>query len=63
MIGDGHNFVRTMASLADRGVSPDVVDDQFGRLTFTTEISRAIQHLLETTRRTAPTTSATPAIA
>ena len=48
VIGDGHNFVRTMASLADRGVSPEVVDDQFGRLTFTTEISRAIRHLLET---------------
>ena len=41
------NFVHTMASLADRGVNPEVVDDQFGRLTFTTEISRAIHHLLE----------------
>jgi dTDP-4-dehydrorhamnose 3,5-epimerase len=48
VIGDGHNFVRTMASVADRSVSPEVVDDQFGRLTFTTEISRAIHHLLET---------------
>ena len=48
VIGDGQNFVRTMASLADRGASPEVVDDQFGRLTFTTEISRAILHLLET---------------
>jgi dTDP-4-dehydrorhamnose reductase len=46
VIGDGHNFVRTMASLADRGIDPEVVDDQFGRLTFTTEISRAIVHLL-----------------
>jgi dTDP-4-dehydrorhamnose 3,5-epimerase/reductase len=46
LIGDGHNFVRTMASLADRGVSPEVVNDQFGRLTFTTEIARAIMHLL-----------------
>jgi dTDP-4-dehydrorhamnose 3,5-epimerase/reductase len=48
VIGDGHNFVRTIASLADRGVSPDIVDDQFGRLTFTTEIGRAILHLLDT---------------
>src|SRR6187431_3385137 len=48
VIGAGRNFVRTMASLADRGVSPEVVDDQFGRLTFTTEISRAILHLLDT---------------
>ena len=47
VIGDGSNFVRTMASLADRGVAPDVVDDQFGRLTFTADISRAILHLLE----------------
>ncbi len=47
VIGDGHNFVRTMASLADRGVNPEVVDDQFGRLTFTDEISRAVLHLLQ----------------
>jgi dTDP-4-dehydrorhamnose 3,5-epimerase/reductase len=47
VIGDGANFVRTMASLADRGVQPNVVDDQRGRLTFTTEITRAITHLLE----------------
>ena len=46
LIGDGRNFVRTMASLADRGLSPEVVDDQFGRLTFTSEITRAIVHLL-----------------
>ena len=47
MIGDGQNFVRTMAALADRGLNPEVVDDQFGRLTFTAEISRAIVHLLQ----------------
>jgi dTDP-4-dehydrorhamnose 3,5-epimerase/reductase len=47
VIGDGHNFVRTMATLADRGVNPEVVDDRFGRLTFTADISRAIVHLLE----------------
>jgi dTDP-4-dehydrorhamnose 3,5-epimerase/reductase len=47
VIGAGHNFVRTMASLADRGVNPEVVDDQFGRLSFTAEISRAILHLLQ----------------
>ncbi len=48
VIGDGHNFVRTMAALAARGVSPSVVDDQHGRLTFTAELARAIRHLLET---------------
>ncbi len=47
VIGDGHNFVRTMAGLAERGVSPSVVDDQHGRLTFTAELARAIRHLLD----------------
>ena len=28
VVGDGGNFVRTMAGLAERGVSPTVVDDQ-----------------------------------
>lgn len=46
VIGDGNNFVRTMERLADNDVNPDVVNDQFGRLTFTDEISRAINHLL-----------------
>jgi dTDP-4-dehydrorhamnose 3,5-epimerase len=47
VIGDGHNFVRTMLSLAERGVNPSVVDDQFGRLTFTSELARAIRYMLE----------------
>jgi dTDP-4-dehydrorhamnose 3,5-epimerase len=46
VIGDGNNFVRTMASLAERGVDPSVVGDQVGRLSFTDEIARAIDHLL-----------------
>lgn len=46
VIGDGNNFVRTMRSLADRGIDPRVVSDQVGRLTFATEIARAIEHLL-----------------
>ena len=48
VIGDGRNFVRTMLSLAERGVNPSVVNDQFGRLTFTSELARAIRHLTET---------------
>jgi dTDP-4-dehydrorhamnose reductase/dTDP-4-dehydrorhamnose 3,5-epimerase len=47
VIGAGANFVQTMAGLADRGVEPGVVHDQFGRLTFTDEIARAIAHLLD----------------
>jgi dTDP-4-dehydrorhamnose 3,5-epimerase len=48
VIGDGRNFVRTMLSLASRGVDPAVVNDQRGRLTFTSELARAIRHLIET---------------
>jgi dTDP-4-dehydrorhamnose 3,5-epimerase len=47
VIGDGRNFVRTMQALAANGASPAVVDDQVGRLTFTTELSRATRHLLD----------------
>ena len=47
VIGEGKNFVRTMQQLAADGVSPTVVDDQVGRLTFTDELSRATRHLLD----------------
>ncbi len=46
VIGDGPNFVRTMASLAARGVDPAVVDDQFGRLTVADDLARGIAHLV-----------------
>lgn len=48
VIGDGGNFVRTMQSLAERGIDPRVVGDQIGRLTFTSDIAAAIAHLVET---------------
>lgn len=48
VIGEGKNFVRTMLGLAERGISPTVVADQIGRLTFTSELVRAIDHLLGT---------------
>ncbi|THJ64955.1 NAD-dependent epimerase/dehydratase family protein [Arthrobacter echini] len=47
VIGDGDNFVRTMAKLAARGISPNVVDDQIGRLTFTPDLADAIVHLVD----------------
>lgn len=46
VIGDGNNFVRTMASLAERGIDPSVVNDQLGRLSFTDDIAAGIVHLL-----------------
>lgn len=46
VIGEGSNFVATMASLAERGIDTAVVDDQIGRLTFTTDLAAAIDHLL-----------------
>jgi dTDP-4-dehydrorhamnose reductase len=47
VVGDGHNFVRTMAGLADRGISPSVVGDQIGRPTFTADLAAGIAHLLD----------------
>ncbi len=46
VIGDGKNFVRTMLELGEKGINPSVVDDQIGRLTFTSELVRAIDYLL-----------------
>jgi dTDP-4-dehydrorhamnose 3,5-epimerase len=46
VVGEGKNFVRTMASLAERGIDPKVVADQIGRLTFTDDLARGILHLL-----------------
>ncbi|QBF46685.1 sugar nucleotide-binding protein [Janibacter limosus] len=47
VVGDGGNFVATMVRLADGGVSPSVVDDQWGRLAFADEIAAATLHLVE----------------
>jgi dTDP-4-dehydrorhamnose reductase len=49
VIGGGKNFVGIMKELADKGVSPSVVNDQVGRLTFVSTLADAIHHLLETT--------------
>lgn len=47
VIGDGKNFVTTMLGLAAKNIAPTVVADQIGRLSFTPEIARAIDHLVE----------------
>ncbi len=47
LIGEGNNFVRTMMGLAEKNISPTVVSDQAGRLTFTPALVSAIDHLLK----------------
>jgi len=47
VIGDGKNFVRTMQQLAKNGVSPSVVNDQIGRLTFADELARCVAFALD----------------
>ncbi len=54
VIGDGKNFVRTMAGLSRRCADPadslervTVVDDQLGRLTFTDQMAEGIFALLD----------------
>ena len=52
VIGEGHNFVKTMMGLSDRVARGElervtVVDDQYGRLTFTKDMADAIFHLLD----------------
>ena len=47
LIGDGPNFVRTMMGVAAKNISPTVVNDQIGRLTFTHTLVDAIEHVLK----------------
>lgn len=53
IVGEGHNFVRSMRALSNRCADIDdglnhvaVVDDQFGRLTFAEDVAAAIFYLL-----------------
>ena len=47
VVGDGHNMPKTMKNLADMRINPKVVNDQFGRLTFASEIARATKYFLD----------------
>lgn len=47
VVGQGKNFVRTMLGLGQKAISPSVVSDQVGRLTFAEELERCITHLIE----------------
>lgn len=47
VVGEGKNFVNTMKSRAETGAKSSVVNDQIGRLTFASDLARAIKHLLE----------------
>lgn len=47
LIGDGPNFVRIMMGLAEKNVSPSVVLDQVGRLTFATSLAETIDQILQ----------------
>ncbi|BBY17617.1 sugar nucleotide-binding protein [Mycolicibacterium litorale] len=47
VVGEGQNFVRTMLSLAERGIDPSVVNDQHGRLTFASDLATAIRDLID----------------
>lgn len=47
VVGDGKNFVSTMKRLAGESKQVTVVDDQVGRLTFSDDLAKAIEQLLE----------------
>ncbi|MDR1214401.1 MAG: bifunctional dTDP-4-dehydrorhamnose 3,5-epimerase family protein/NAD(P)-dependent oxidoreductase [Propionibacteriaceae bacterium] len=47
VVGDGKNFIKTMADLAACGIAPKVVGDQIGRLTHTSNLAACVKHLLE----------------
>lgn len=46
VIGEGKNFVRTMLDLGKKLDNISVINDHIGRPTFTTELVKAIDHLL-----------------
>jgi dTDP-4-dehydrorhamnose reductase len=47
VIGSGKNFVRSILGLGEKGVSPSVVANETDRLTFTSELVKSIDFLLQ----------------
>ena len=47
VIGEGNNFIRTMLKLSKNKIDPAVVNDQFGRLTFTKTLAEGIKFALQ----------------
>lgn len=47
VIGDGNNFIKTMLNLGKKNISPKIVNDQIGRLSFTSQIVKAIDYLMD----------------
>lgn len=47
VIGEGKNFISTMIDLAEKGIDPQVVNDQIGRITFASDLAEAIVAMLE----------------
>jgi len=48
VVGEGKNFIEIMKGLAEKGIKPNVVNDQIGRLTFTEDLAKAVRHLIDT---------------
>lgn len=48
VVGKGKNFIKIMKDLANKGIKPNVVNDQIGRLTFTEDLANAFYHLVST---------------
>lgn len=48
VVGEGPNFVRTMLEKGKKGEAVTAIHDQIGRLTFTSQVAEATNHLLAT---------------
>lgn len=48
VVGEGNNFIKVMKGLAEKGIKPNVVNDQIGRLTFTEDLAKGIKYLIDT---------------